>query len=455
MTTVTWTREQQPSHGGVAVAPQYLPTAAISELLAAFSMALDLAEGRQKGHALRVCYIASALARHLGMPKAQRSATFYAALLHDAGVPHASEAVKHLPRLYEQELFAAAPLQGPDVLAARVGVSFLGPITEAFHEHAYQGASAAAALGLPPNVAEAILCHHERHDGSGYPLGLSGNEVPPVARVVSVADFADGLLANESNPLMARRKLIDGLRDQAGRSFHPAVVDALINVVREDSFWLDFHNFSLPALIVEFGDVEARTLEPDAMVRLAGTFAGIVDAKAAYKRGHSRRVAGYARSVAEQLGCGEDHVQAIEISALLHDLGMLRVPSRIIDKPEILTVQDMTILHEHPIESAGIIGAIPGWGHIASWTAAHHERLDGRGYPEQLSAIDIPLEARILALADIYGALTADRPHRAAHRPAAALAIMRGMIGQNIDPEVFAAFESVAHRTPEEDLAGE
>lgn len=451
MTTVTWTREQDPTAG----VPQSLPPVATSEMLAAFSMALDLAEGRQKGHALRVCYIASALARQLGMTLAQRSAVFYSALLHDAGVPHASETVKHLPRLYEQELFASAPLQGPDILAARVGVSYLGPITDAFHEHAYQGASAAAALGLPPSVAEAILCHHERHDGSGYPLGLSGSEVPIIARVVGVADYADGLLANESSPLMARRRMIEGLREQAGRAFHPQVVDSLVNVTRGDEFWLDFHNFGLPALIVEFGDIDGSTLNPAGMVRLASTFAGIVDAKAAYKRGHSRRVAGYASAVAEQMGFADDHARAIEVAALLHDIGMLRVPSRIIDKPEILTVQEMSILHEHPGESASIVGAIPGWGHIAAWTAAHHERLDGRGYPDQLSGSEIPIEARILALADVYGALTADRPHRAAHRPAAALAIMRGMIGQNIDPEVFAAFDSVAHGTPEEDGAND
>jgi putative two-component system response regulator len=115
-----------------------------------------------------------------------------------------------------------------------------------------------------------------------------------------------------------------------------------------------------------------------------------------------------------------------------------------------LTVQEMSMLHEHPAESAEIIRSAPAWASIAGWAAAHHERLDGRGYPEGLTIDDIPAEARILAIADIYEALTANRPHRPAMAPKAALGVLRGMAGQNVDPALVKTFESVADEVPAE-----
>ncbi len=423
---------------------EQIPAVTVEQLVASLAQALDLAEGRRKGHALRVCYIAASLARELALPRGQRSAVFFAALLHDAGVPRVSESLASIGRMYEHELFAASPLQGPDMLAARAGAGNLTTITEAFHDHCFEGASAIASLGLPPQVAEAVLCHHERHDGGGYPMGLAGSEVPAAARIIAVADYSESLLTADPNPLFARRHLDAGLREQSGRAFHPHVVDAMTAVARRDEFWLGFFDHALINLVSEFGDPDSRPLVAAATLRVTGAFADIVDSKNPYKRGHSRRVASHARALAAALGLDEGHQQAIELAALLHDIGMLRVPSRVIGKPEILTVQEMALLHEHPRESADILRTVPGWEPIADWVAGHHERLDGRGYPEGLGSVEIPLEARILATADIHEALTADRPHRTALNPKEALRVMDGLVGQNLDPYVFDAFREVA-----------
>ncbi len=252
------------------------------------------------------------------------------------------------------------------------------------------------------------------------------------------------LLTADPNPLFARRHLEAGMHDQAGRAFHPQVVDAVISVARRDDFWLGFFNQDLAGTIAEFAEAEPQPMSAAAMLRVSAVFADIADGKNTYKRGHSRRVAEHASALARALGLSGGHAMAVELAALLHDIGMLRVPSRIIGKPEILTVNEMSMLHEHPMESADIIRAVPGWAAIAPWVAAHHERLDGRGYPDGLTVADIPLEARILATADIYEALTADRPHRRAMAAPEALRVMGGMIGQNIDAIVFDAFQDVA-----------
>lgn len=455
MTTLPAPERHQPvprtSTGSRAPAARldHIPAVSQQQLLTALSQALDLAEGRPRGHALRVSFISLALARALGLGRAQCSAALFAGMLHDIGVPHASEGVSDLGRLYEHELFAGSPLHSPETLAGSVDRRRLVNITDAFHEHAFEGATAAAGLGLPPQVAEAILCHHERYDGSGFPLGVAGSEVPPVARVVAAADYAEALLTSNANPLLARRNLEYALREQAGRAFHPQVVEALVTVARADDFWLGFHNQALGNLIADEVVEERRPLSEEEILRTAAAFADIVDARNTYKRGHSRRVATQARNLATALGLPAGHARAVELAALLHDIGMLRVPMRIIGKPEILTVDEMRMLHEHPVETAEVLRAIPAWAPIAEWTAAHHERLDGRGYPDGVTAEAIPQEARILAVTDVYEALTAHRPYRAAMTPEAALDTMRGLAGVNIDPAVFAAFEESRLNAPE------
>lgn len=425
-----------------------IPPVSMEQMFAVLSLALDLAEGRPKGHALRVCFISASLAREVGLAQAQRSAAFLAGLLHDIGVARAGEQVGNLPRMYEHEIFAASPLHGPDVIASRVGGGHGGSITEAFHEHAFEGAAAVAALGLPPQVAEAVLCHHERHDGGGFPLGLAGADVPVLARILAVADYSEALLTAEPNPLMARRRLEIALREQSGRRFHPTIVDAMVTISRTDSFWLGFHNHGMIDMLADLTGHEPRLIDEMETLRIAAAFADIIDSKSSFKRGHSRRVAMYARGLATASGRPEGHVRALELAALLHDIGMLRVPSRIIGKPEILTVQEMKLMHEYPLESADIIRTVPGWGALADWTSGHHERLDGRGYPDGLTAERIPFEARVLTIADIYEALTAQRPHRPALLPADAIEVMRGMAGTVVDVALFARFEETRPSIP-------
>lgn len=439
------TRPISPANAArTAPALDHIPAVAVERLLSALSSALDMAEGRTKGHALRVSYIASTLGRALGLSRAQCAAAGFAGLMHDIGVPHAATTLGDLGRGQEQQVFSGSPLQLPETLAARFDRGRVVAVVDALHEHAFEGATAVAALGFPPHVAEAVLCHHERHDGAGFPLGLAGADVPQLARLVAVADYADALLGSSPNPLLARRGLENGLREQSGQAFHPEVVDALITAARRDDFWIELHAADPLSLFLTAVGEESHPMSDAEVLRFTASFADIVDARNSHKRGHSRRVARHARALALAAGLPEPHARAVELSALLHDLGMLRVPNRILGKPEILTVEEMQLLHQHPLDTAEIVAAVPGWEAIAAWSAAHHERLDGRGYPDGLTEAEIPVESRILAIADVYAALTAHRPHRNALAPAEALSVMRAMSGITIDARLFAAFEALS-----------
>jgi putative nucleotidyltransferase with HDIG domain len=176
------------------------------------------------------------------------------------------------------------------------------------------------------------------------------------------------------------------------------------------------------------------------MMRFAEVFADISDAKGGHTTGHSRRTADGAEKLARALSLDDGHVEMIKVAALLHDVGLLGVPARIMSKPDILSVSEMQIMRQHPSNSQMILEALTGFEEVAFWIARHHERPDGRGYPDMMEGDDLPLEARILAVADVHSALTSERAHRGAISPKDAKQILLGAAGTQLDAELVRLF---------------
>ena len=137
----------------------------------------------------------------------------------------------------------------------------------------------------------------------------------------------------------------------------------------------------------------------------------------------------------------------MRVAALLHDVGRLGVPPRVIAKADILNVGEMQLVRRHPSLSQRILEGLRGMEEIALWVGAHHERPDGRGYPEMMSGPDIPLEALIIGVANVYVALTADRPYRTGLRRAEALKVLEGAAGTQLDSELVRVFCSLKARS--------
>ena len=145
--------------------------------------------------------------------------------------------------------------------------------------------------------------------------------------------------------------------------------------------------------------------------------------------------------VAEQLGFSAVQRRWLKRAALLHDIGKLGVSNAILDKAGKLDDNEWAAMRVHAVHSEAILSRISAFSELAPIAGAHHERLDGKGYPRGLSGDQICLETRIITTADIFDALTADRPYRAALPTHQALAIMREGIGSSIDADCFAALE--------------
>jgi putative nucleotidyltransferase with HDIG domain len=150
----------------------------------------------------------------------------------------------------------------------------------------------------------------------------------------------------------------------------------------------------------------------DLSIAISRSLANAIDARDPYTRGHSEEVARLAVQLGRKLDLDSVELEMLEFAALLHDIGKIAVPDTILQKTGRLSPSDWDILHMHPYYSAQIIRPIGSMERIVPWIYHHHERWDGRGYPDGLAGENIPLPARIIALADSYNAMMTDRPYR-------------------------------------------
>jgi HD-GYP domain-containing protein (c-di-GMP phosphodiesterase class II) len=168
-------------------------------------------------------------------------------------------------------------------------------------------------------------------------------------------------------------------------------------------------------------------------------FAQVIDSKSPYTSGHSERVTGFTEVIASEMGVSDSRRRWLRRGALLHDIGKLGVTAQTLNKPGKLNEAEWAEIRMHPVYTEQVLSRVRAFKELSPIAAAHHERLDGMGYPNRLSAKDITKETRILTTADVFDALTADRPYRPAMPIEKALEIMADMTGTAIDPDCFAA----------------
>lgn len=376
-----------------------------AELLAPLSGAFDLAESQSPGHAVRVAHLAVSVATRLGVEAATRRSVLYAALLHDSGV-----AVRDFPG-------------GADPGGA-----------EGSGGHTAAGAWVASRFGLDQRIQDAIRCTHERWDGQGRPHGLAMEQVPLESLIVSSAHWACDLAEDPENPLRARARILRASPRDVEPAAGARVAEALGEVLRDDSTWTGLWNDALPALVAGAAGGEGRPTAAN-VEQFAAAMGEVVDASAR-EPGRSARVATLAGELAGRVGVSARERRAVGVAALLMDIGQLGVPHYVADKPDVLTVDEVELIRRHPGWAARIIDFVPGLEQIARAVEAHHERPDGRGYSEQLAGDEIPLAARILAVADAYWALRAVRPYRETFSAAEAVEIIEASAGTQYDAEL-------------------
>lgn len=425
-----------------------------SEVVAALSHALDITEGQPIGHAERCCRIGMRIGQALDLPAASRSALFYALLLKDAGCSSTASRVAALFENHDQRIKVdlrttdlqrpleavryaarnAAPERNLLMRARRFAfVALKGSRRELTHLRCERGAEIARQIGLGEETAQAILHLDEQWDGAGHPGRVHGPDIPILGRILCLSQSAE--IAWQRGGADAA---IAVARRRRGTWFDPALVDVLVGLRDDHAFWAQVRR------------TDVRDLEPDDRVeiaddarldRVAEAFASVIDAKSPFTSQHSQGVADIAGQIAHELELDAPERRDLHRAALLHDLGKLGVSSRILDKPGPLTDAEWVAMRRHPEMTQQILTHVSAFGPLAETAAAHHERLDGRGYHRGLRAGGLPLPARILAVADVAEALGADRPYRPALAPDEVLERMRDEVGTHFCPTAFAGLE--------------
>ncbi|MGB8751111.1 MAG: HD domain-containing phosphohydrolase [Candidatus Sulfotelmatobacter sp.] len=174
--------------------------------------------------------------------------------------------------------------------------------------------------------------------------------------------------------------------------------------------------------------------------------AGAVDEKDPYTRGHSDRVTRYSLLIGKELKLATDFMETLQISAQLHDVGKIGIEDRILKKPGALTAEEFEVMKTHTTKGANILRPVTHLAEMLPGIELHHEALDGRGYPYGLQGDQIPLLARVIAVADTFDALTTNRPYQHAHTPEEAFKIIQNLAGKRLDPEPVAALMAVYER---------
>jgi putative nucleotidyltransferase with HDIG domain len=425
----------------------------VSGVLEGLSHALDLTEGHPRGHAARTCRIGLRLGAALRLSPADQTELLYALLLKDAGCSSNAPIVHDLfggddqevkravwmrdwRRVPEQVRYALEYIGRGSRFVARMRrfgrFALLGPRGSGeriFTVRCERGAQIAHMIGLSDRVADAIRAMDEHWDGGGYPYGLRGHQTPLFARIIGLAQVME-IFWGEGG----RDEALKVARDRRGRWFDPALVDALRTIEDDSDFWAGLGDARLDADIMAAVPPNLEVPADDEQLdRIADAFALIIDVKSPYTLDHSRRVARYAMAINAHLGDRAVDAARLHRAGLLHDLGKLTVPNRILDKPGKLDADEWVSIKQHPAYTRSVLERVPVFQEFAIDAANHHEWIDGKGYCLGLSGMALTTTARILAVADVVDALSADRPYRQGMPPDRVRSILDSESGTHFD----------------------
>lgn len=443
-----------------------LDRVSVGDVIAALSHALDVTEGQAPGHALRCCLIGMAIGKKLGLTGDAAGDLYYTLLLKDLGCSSNAARICQLYLTDDQAFKAgfktigASTRQalafvlrhtGPDeTLASRIRTvadvlkNREAILTELFDTRCNQGAEIALMMGFSPFVAEAIAALDEHWDGSGRPLHLAREAIPPAAQIALCAQVIDVFQTGAG-----RTTALHEVAARSGTWFSPELARAAQSAMT-DEVWDRLDAPDLARHVAAAQPAEDAWLMGEEMLdELVHGFARVIDAKSPFTHGHSARVALYADLICEAIGAPDRARRWIGRSALLHDIGKLGVSGRLLDKPARLTEEEFAVMAKHPALGARILSRIDVFAPMARVAEAHHERLDGRGYPNGLSDPEITWEMRVVTVADVFDALSAERPYCAALPLPEVWEIMEGGRGTAFDPVCLDALKSGIAAMPE------
>lgn len=383
----------------------------LNQFVFSLSQALDLINPVLADHHKRVAYIALRVAESMGLGGKTKEDVVIAAALHDIGT---------LPRQDAGD--EATPAS--NLRSARFGFQLLRKFK-------------------PFEMSARIVRFHCVDWAQGANREVEGEDVPLGSHIVHLANRVNAMVDRDRPILWQAGDISARVGALRGQVLMPELVDAFLDVSSKDAFWLDLNASDLLNLMssrISFSTVE---LDEDALQDFSELLAQIIDFRSRFTATHSSGVAATAATLGQLFGFPESDCKRIQVAGYLHDLGKLAIPADHLEKNGKLTEEEWLTVRSHPYYTYRILASISGMEDIALWCGVHHERLCGNGYPFGADNPRIPLEARILAVADIFTALTEDRPYRRGLDQASVLDILKKMVGNfELDRKVVNVLEA-------------
>ena len=439
-------------------------TLQLAEVVSALSAALDMTDGQPVGHSARCCWIGMHIGARLQLDTSELHDLFYMLFLKDLGCSSNAARICQLYATNDHDFkrnsktmdhslgqilhFVATNTAVKSGLATKLKTILniarnSGSITRDLIEtRCERGAEIARTMRFPERVAQGILDLDEHWDGRGHPLGRKETDISLMARIALLARVIDVF-----NITGGRQAAINEVHRRAGTWFDPQLVSVFEALARDLSFWAVLEGADIEAQVFALEPAAHRSfVDDDLLDDIADGFAQVVDAKSPFTSGHSKRVALYSDMIAEELGMEANRKRWLVRGALLHDIGKLGISNEILDKAGKLDEEEWQAMRNHPVLGQHILSRIDAFSGIATIAMNHHEKLNGKGYPNGIGADELDLETRIVTVADIFDALSADRPYRAAMPTSKALSIMREEVGTALDVDCFDALASAIGR---------
>jgi putative nucleotidyltransferase with HDIG domain len=340
-------------------------------LIEGLSYALDVAEKSYFSHSKHVAYISIMLAQELELSLEQQEDLYYASLLHDIGASNA----------------------------------YL------IHEHCEVGRNIILKLPIKDIIADYVYYHHEYMNGTG-PFELEGENIPLLAQIICISNLFD-------TRFRSIRKLdfevVNEMKDWLNNNrelIHPLIVEAFYNLIDKEYILLDYFSNEFNNVSFKRIKMPIHNLDFEGVKQFAYAFSEIIDKRSRFTYEHSMGVAKLVNKITVGLNYNDEIQNKMYIAALLHDIGKLAISNDIIDKVGKLNEEERYEINKHTYYTRWILEQIDGFEDISNYASNHHEKLNASGYPLHLRAEQIGELDRVMAICDIYGALTEDRPYR-------------------------------------------
>ncbi len=401
-------------------------TLSLNKFLFSISFALDLAESEIKctssKHSKRVAYICLKIADIIGLSNEEKFDLCSYALLHDNGLIESycnftnQDKENNLKDYFEVINFS---------------------------DHCVIGENNIQEFPFLTKQKNIILYHHENFDGSGL-FGKKASEIPVFSQLISFADILDTNFDLFSISNEKKEDIDKFVIENEDKLFSKDIVTAYKELSNSFLFWGDLEYFDeinpLEKILPDFSiEVSLKRF-----LSITKIFSKIIDGKSKFTAKHSVDLEQKSLKLVEYFGLDEETKLKIQIASNLHDIGKLGTPNSILDKEGSLTNSELFEIKKHAYLTHSILSKIDNFSDITKWASAHHERLDGSGYPFGLTSNELGLEERIVSCLDFYQALVEDRPYRKSMEHDVAVSLLRKNLSNlDIDVDIIDAIDVV------------